>query len=125
METVALISGGKDSIFSIIHSQANGYIVVALANLHPPAREALRDDLDLSREDENDDMNSFMYQTVGHNVLQHYSAILGIPLYRAAITGSSQNQDLSYHHRHPKGSESDETEDLFGLLQRVKLKHPN
>jgi len=32
---IALVSGGKDSFFSLLHCAANGHRVVALANLHP------------------------------------------------------------------------------------------
>lgn len=35
MRVVALISGGKDSIFSIMQCIAAGHEVVALANLYP------------------------------------------------------------------------------------------
>ncbi|KAF3934954.1 hypothetical protein ABW19_dt0208680 [Dactylella cylindrospora] len=115
--TVALISGGKDSFFSLLHSNANGFRVIALANLHPPLPPPSPDPQTTS-----DDLNSFMYQTVGHNVLPHYSTILGIPLYRAAITGSSINQELSYH---PSAEDPrDEIEDLYELLKKVKEAHP-
>ena len=36
LNVVCLISGGKDSLFSILHCKKNGHNVVALANLHPP-----------------------------------------------------------------------------------------
>lgn len=72
-----------------------------------------------------------MYQTVGHTVLPHYSSILNIPLYRTAITGSSVNQDLSYHpsatnsvNGSKKDEEEDEIENLYALLHSIKLKHP-
>ena len=58
LNVIALISGGKDSLFSILHCQANGHTVVALANLHPAPS---------SNDDE--DINSYMYQTVGHSVI--------------------------------------------------------
>ncbi|KAF3924823.1 hypothetical protein ABW21_db0202855 [Orbilia brochopaga] len=115
--TVALISGGKDSFFSLLHSNANGFKVVALANLYPliPPQN--------HEQSTSDDLNSFMYQTVGHNILHHYSTILEIPLYRAPITGTSINQDLSYY---PKATtdQKDETEDLYALLSSIKQEHP-
>ncbi|KAK6519451.1 hypothetical protein TWF281_003285 [Arthrobotrys megalospora] len=124
--TVALISGGKDSFFSLLHSNANGFHVIALANLHPPVPSSQTSD-----NDDSDDLNSFMYQTVGHTVLPHYASILGIPLYRAPITGSSVNQDLSYHpsttnsnSESGKSEEEDEIENLYALLHSIKLKHP-
>ncbi|XXG93916.1 hypothetical protein Hte_000166 [Hypoxylon texense] len=40
LNVVALVSGGKDSFYSILHCLANGHRVVALANLHPPASAA-------------------------------------------------------------------------------------
>ncbi|EGX51741.1 hypothetical protein AOL_s00043g760 [Orbilia oligospora ATCC 24927] len=127
--TVALISGGKDSFFSLLHSNANGFQVIALANLHPPVVSSSQ----TSDHDDSDDLNSFMYQTVGHTVLPHYSSILNIPLYRAAITGSSVNQDLSYHPnatasvnggKQEENEEVDEIENLYDLLHSIKLKHP-
>ncbi|KAK6348536.1 hypothetical protein TWF718_006324 [Orbilia javanica] len=124
--TVALISGGKDSFFSLLHSNANNFKVIALANLHPPALPS-----ETSDHADSDDLNSFMYQTVGHTVLPHYSSILNIPLYRAAITGSSVNQDLSYHPSATgsadgakKNEEEDEIENLYALLHSIKIKHP-
>ena len=36
MRVVALVSGGKDSFYSIIECNRLGHEVVALANLHPP-----------------------------------------------------------------------------------------
>ncbi|KAF3126981.1 hypothetical protein TWF703_010272 [Orbilia oligospora] len=127
--TVALISGGKDSFFSLLHSNANGFQVIALANLHPPVFSSSQ----TSDHDDSDDLNSFMYQTVGHTVLPHYSSILNIPLYRTAITGSSVNQDLSYHpnatasvdgDKREGNEEVDEIENLYDLLHSIKLKHP-
>jgi diphthine-ammonia ligase len=46
LNVVALISGGKDSLFSILHCQANGHNVVALANLHPADAADGNEDID-------------------------------------------------------------------------------
>ena len=56
MKVVALISGGKDSIYSIMEVTALGHDVVALANLHP---------VNLSVQE----IDSFCFQTVGHQVI--------------------------------------------------------
>ena len=94
LQVVALISGGKDSLFSLSHCLQNGHRIVALANLHPPARPT-RPNHDASgsasipEEDEEQDMNSFMYQTVGHQVIPWYADALGLPLYRREIQGSA------------------------------------
>jgi hypothetical protein len=57
LNVIALVSGGKDSFFSILHCLANGHRLVALANLHPP-------------EGGDEDINSFMYQTVGASLIE-------------------------------------------------------
>jgi len=38
MKVVALISGGKDSCFNMMHCVANGHQIVALANLKPQSK---------------------------------------------------------------------------------------
>jgi len=133
MDVIALISGGKDSFFSLLHCIKNGHRIVALANLHPPAPDTFSDpevttwlpaeDLDkpipLSTNVENDELDSFMYQTIGHNLLPYYATALNLPLYRTPIVGGSVNQDLSY-----KLEKKDETEDLHRLLEYVQKKHP-
>src|SRR5437762_3271224 len=89
LNVVALVSGGKDSLYSIIHCIQNGHTVVALANLYPlsvtkadgSARVAGYGDGD----GDGDDLNSFMYQTVGHSVIPLYASALNLPLYRRAI----------------------------------------
>nr|POE63577.1 diphthine--ammonia ligase [Quercus suber] len=112
LKVVALISGGKDSLFSILHCLANGHDVVALANLHPPLS---------SGEDAVDDLDSFMYQTIGHVVIPLYSHALQLPLYRQEIAGTAVNQSKSYG---PSSEEEDETESLQPLLRKVKSAHP-
>ncbi|TLD39278.1 adenine nucleotide alpha hydrolases-like protein [Venturia nashicola] len=120
LNVIALISGGKDSFFSILHCQANGHQVIALANLYP----------EISREDsENEDIDSFMYQTVGHSVVPIYAEALGIPLYRQKILGGSGSMERDYALATTDGDEEaqeeDETESLVPLLKRVKEAHPD
>jgi diphthine-ammonia ligase len=111
LNVVALISGGKDSFFSILHCQANGHTVVALANLHPPHGP---------QDQHVQDMDSFMYQTIGHGVIPLYEQALGLPLYRQEILGSATVQDKNYA---PLDA-GDETESLLPLLRRVLAAHP-
>lgn len=176
LSVIALISGGKDSFYSILHCQANGHRVVALANLYPssgtveeeedeekkrekktaariaqyqtksrtqpqPQRQSqsrsrassssssLSSRLPLSpsqqQADHNEsssvpqrqvpssrlepaswsdgdedggetDLNSFMYQTVGHQVIPLYARATGLPLHRQPIVGTAVHHGLSY-----------------------------
>ncbi|KAK9469594.1 hypothetical protein V1512DRAFT_13141 [Lipomyces arxii] len=113
MKTVALVSGGKDSCYNMMHCIRNEHEIVALANLHPPGAS---DDSDTVLHE----MDSFMYQTVGHTVLGLYSECLGVPMYRGEITGKPVDSNLEY-----AKAVADETEDLFSLLLNVKQQIPD
>ncbi|MBE7180272.1 MAG: diphthine--ammonia ligase, partial [Terriglobus roseus] len=118
LNVIALISGGKDSLFSILHCIANGHKVVALANLYPAAAD-----------DQNEDIDSYMYQTVGHSAIPLYEAALGIPIYRQPIAGSAVDHARDYrgpgsHEADDDDDDADETESLLPLLRRVKAAHP-
>jgi diphthine-ammonia ligase len=143
-EAVALISGGKDSLLALYHAIANGYNIVALGNLHPPtaasASDATTDDSGTSiylpapsltgstaailgpAAQHSDELDSYMYQTIGHTVLPLYAQCLNLPLYRRPITGGSVNKSLDYV---VTAGEADETEDLTLLLQSIRKAHPN
>ncbi|KAG2444776.1 hypothetical protein HXX76_001519 [Chlamydomonas incerta] len=84
----------------------HGHDVVALANLLP--EESAPDELD-----------SFCFQTVGHQLVAAYSACMGLPLFRKRISGTSALQDLGY-----TPTDGDEVEDLFQLLSYVKESVP-
>lgn len=107
MKFVALVSGGKDSFYNILQCQQNGHELVALANLYPA---------DVSK----DEIDSFMFQTVGHPVIDYYQECVGVPLYKQAITGSSANVALEY-----VPTPHDEIEDLYKLLKLVQDAHPD
>ncbi|WIA29375.1 hypothetical protein OEZ86_011879 [Tetradesmus obliquus] len=107
MKVVALVSGGKDSCFSMHLCGLHGHQVVALANLLPP-------------DSNTDELDSYMYQTVGHQLVAAYAACTGLPLYRRRIHGASTAQGLSY-----SCTAGDEVEDLTALLAFVKERHPD
>ncbi|KAK4170114.1 hypothetical protein QBC43DRAFT_559 [Cladorrhinum sp. PSN259] len=183
LNVIALISGGKDSFFSLLHCRANGHRVVALANLHPavPSRTpaaattpsagttaitadpasaaaisapvlastspdadrvqgvpvgavggAPGNEADEAQDEDGHDLNSFMYQTVGHQVIPLYAEATGIPLYRRAIAGGASQHGKDYSHYGAANTgvgpestaEEDETESMFHVLQAVKAAHP-
>ncbi|KAM0750899.1 hypothetical protein T439DRAFT_325947 [Meredithblackwellia eburnea MCA 4105] len=115
MKVVALLSGGKDSVFNLLHCIANDHEPIALASLGPPLGQ--------------DEMDSYMYQTVGHSGLSCIAEALGLPLLTETIRGKAINVGGEYGSREALvlGSEAeaeDETEDLFRLLKGVKDKLP-
>lgn len=108
MKVLGLISGGKDSCYNLILCQQYGHEIVALGNLHPPPSTP------------EDDLNSWMFQTVGHDLIEAYSRCTGLPLYRTPITGSPLNLALNY-----TSTTGDEVEDLFRLISFVKSEIPD
>ncbi|CDH10471.1 related to Putative ribonuclease YLR143W [Zygosaccharomyces bailii ISA1307] len=108
MKFVALVSGGKDSFFNVLHCLKQGHELVALANLHPA---------DKSQQE----LDSYMFQTVGHDIVPLYSQCTGLPLFRKEIKpAGSINVDLNY-----RPTVNDEIEDLYQLLFEVHKKIPD
>lgn len=101
MRVVALISGGKDSCYNMMQCVQQGHTIVALANLKPRG--------------EVDELDSYMYQTVGHNAIDLYAEAMDLPLYRGTIQGSSVDQGKVYTE-----NQGDEVEDLYKLLKNIK-----
>ena len=89
MKVVALISGGKDSTFSMMQTIKYGHTLVALANLYPPPTKKATVDTD--------ELDSYMFQTVGHSVVEAYEQCLELPLFRRALTGSSKSLGLWFY----------------------------
>ena len=100
MKVVALISGGKDSCYNMLQCVAHGHEIVALANLKPPQNT--------------DEMDSYMYQTVGNDAIELYSEAMGLPLFQRTIRGSPVEQGKDYNI-----NKNDEVEDLYELLKDV------
>ncbi|KAI4477310.1 hypothetical protein M0804_012900 [Polistes exclamans] len=100
MKVVALLSGGKDSCFNMMQCIAAGHDVVAIANLYPVGK---------------DELDSFMFQTVGHQGVDYIAKAMGLPIYREPTFGRSKMQEKLYY-----PTEDDEVEDLFRLLSKVK-----
>ncbi|KMS93440.1 hypothetical protein BVRB_031460, partial [Beta vulgaris subsp. vulgaris] len=107
MKVAALVSGGKDSVFAMIECVRNGHEIVCLGNLHPEDQQI-------------HELDSYCFQTVGHNVVPALSECMDLPMYRRPIQGTAVCQSLDYD-RH----DDDEVEDLFLLLSEVKTKHPD
>nr|XP_034189811.1 diphthine--ammonia ligase isoform X3 [Osmia lignaria] len=100
MRVVALVSGGKDSCFNMMQCIAAGHDIVALANLYPVGK---------------DELDSFMFQTVGYQGVEYIAEAIGLPMYREPTFGRSRMQEKYYY-----PTENDEVEDLFRLLSKVK-----
>lgn len=102
MNVVALLSGGKDSLYNLYLAEKEGHKTVAIANLKPPG--------------EKDELDSYMYQTVGHQAIEWIAQALEKPLFRAEITGTTKNKDLEYE----GCDDDDEVEQLYCLLKKIQ-----
>lgn len=71
------------TLFTPVHTHPLAQQIVALANLLPV-------------EEEVEELDSYMYQTVGHGAVACYAAAAGLPLYRRAILGGSKRTELVY-----------------------------
>ncbi|CAH1106414.1 unnamed protein product [Psylliodes chrysocephalus] len=100
MKVVALISGGKDSTFNMMQCIAADHEIVALANLVPHSKT---------------EIDSFMYQSVGHEAIDLIAAAMDLPLYKRETMGISNERGKVY-----TPSDSDEVEDLYVLLKQIK-----
>ncbi|EJS42701.1 YLR143W [Saccharomyces arboricola H-6] len=108
MKFLALISGGKDSFYNIFHCLKNNHELIALGNLYP-------------KESEKQELDSFMFQTVGHDLIDYYPKCIGVPLFRRSILrDTSKNVELNY-----TATQDDEIEELYELLKSVKDQIPD
>ncbi|KAI0600836.1 hypothetical protein F4775DRAFT_507478 [Biscogniauxia sp. FL1348] len=156
LDVIALVSGGKDSFFSLLHCLANGHRVVALANLYPPVPAvtagvehneagatsdgqnpsgaaiqqhgsswgAGADGDHASFEDEAEeetDLNSFMYQTVGHQVIPLYAQATGLPLFRQPIVGTAVHHGISYQNPYDRQPSSQQSVAVPGSAEAAGL----
>ena len=64
-----------------------------------------------------DELDSYMYQSVGHEVIELFAEAMELPLYRAEIKGNAQTTEKEYH----QATQGDEVEDLYHLLCQVKV----
>ena len=117
MKVIALISGGKDSTFNMMECVKNGHEIVALVNLRPPNSQSV---LNEQAKGENtelvQELDSYMYQSVGNEIIESYAECMELPLYRASITGQVINTNLEYE----PSNERDEVEDLYRILKTAK-----
>ncbi|TRY52046.1 Diphthamide synthase [Cryptosporidium tyzzeri] len=104
-KVVGLISGGKDSIFNLLCCKSLGFEILALANLTP---------------EDIVEIDSYMYQSVGKELVPLISKCMEVPLIRKSISGKAINQEMNYI-----TTQGDEVEDLFELLKNVKERFPD
>lgn len=122
MKYVALLSGGKDSCFNLLHCENNGHSLVAAATLGPEQGKGLKISNAHWQLNRTDELDSYLYQTVGQDAIQLVADALGVPLYRRVITGKAVEQGSEYGPRDAStGIQGDETEDLYALLSIVKV----
>ena len=100
MRIIGLISGGKDSTYSMYLCAKTGHQLVGLANLLPESAK---------------EEDSYMYQTVGHEFIDLYAEAMNLPLFRRTIAGKPIVIEMEYN-KHM----DDEVEDLFQLLSDIK-----
>ncbi|XP_020849526.1 diphthine--ammonia ligase isoform X3 [Phascolarctos cinereus] len=100
-----------------------GHQIVALANLRPAKNQGAGHYArgwgckDKNETVGSDELDSYMYQTVGHQAIELFAEAMGLPLYRQTIKGTSVETGRIYTR-----CEGDEVEDLYELLKYVKEK---
>lgn len=71
-----------------------------------------------------EEIDSYLYQTVGQDAIEFVAKALDVPLYRRTISGVAIQQGSEYGSREASAQSAivgDETEDLFELLSEVKV----
>ena len=105
MKFAGLISGGKDSIYSIQTLINQGHTLVCVGNVAPPTKYK--------------EMDSYMYQSAGNEIIPLIAECLGVPFYQVITSGNAVTKDLEYSE-----TKNDEVEDLFRLMEKMKKNHP-
>ncbi len=137
MKYVALVSGGKDSFYSIMECIRNGHELLACAHLSP-RRQEQKDTFATVEEEEEE---SYMYQTAASEAIPTLvEECLGVPLVIRQCVGRSKNTSLVYDHGVKQETDGDgdgdydgdgdndiedEVEDLYELLIQVKRQFPS
>ncbi|KAI3657469.1 hypothetical protein MP638_002732 [Amoeboaphelidium occidentale] len=104
----ALISGGKDSVFNVLHCIANGHDIACLLNLYPTNNT-------------DEDVDSWMYQTVGSSMVPVIADCMRLPLMRAVLrTDSKSNTSATYNESIGQADKEEEVEDLYILIKNAK-----
>ncbi|CAH8666672.1 unnamed protein product [Schistosoma curassoni] len=109
MKFVALVSGGKDSIYNIMECIVHGHSLVALVNLCPPRCG-----------DKTSEIDSYMYQSVGSEAIGYISSALKVPLYQTELRRVSHCRRMLY-----RQCSNDEVEDLYDILCKVLSEIPD
>lgn len=118
MKFIALVSGGKDSIYATLQAIENGHELVCCAHLAPSSASSAH----------NLDDESYMYQTAGSEAVRvQVEECMGVPFYVREIHGRSKNTALVYDNNSDEedgsSSDDDEVEDLYLLLNEIQSKH--
>ncbi|ELQ76250.1 Rossmann-like alpha/beta/alpha sandwich fold containing protein [Trachipleistophora hominis] len=96
---VGLISGGKDSFYTIELLKQKEYNLVALVYI------------------KSTDIDSYMYQTVGHEMIPFYRQVLDVPIYIIETNRKAINTDKEYVH-----TLNDEVEVIYDHLYELQKK---
>ncbi|CDJ29674.1 uncharacterized protein EMH_0023800 [Eimeria mitis] len=104
---VALVSGGKDSVYAIECARRVGFSIRAVATLLP--------------RDNAVETDSYMYQSVGTSLGAAIAECLGVPHYSAHVKGRPVNTETL----ECTFQDDDELYDLQTLLERVKKANPD
>lgn len=92
MKFLGLVSGGKDSMYAVCKLIDEGHHLVGLLYVYC----------------ETSTIDSFMFQTVGKEIIRNYGACMGVPLFLHNTKCMALNKELEYG-----PVEHDEVEDLF------------
>lgn len=103
MKFVALLSGGKDSLYAAGKAIQMGHEMVCVANLYSQ-----------------DEQDSYMFQCAGTLFVPAIAKALNKPLISRKLTGKSVMKEAAY-----TKTEGDEIEDLYELILEAKCRFPD
>lgn len=94
---VGLVSGGKDSFYTIELLKQQNYNLIALIYI------------------KSGEIDSYMYQTVGHEMIPYYKQVLDVPIYIFDTDKKAINQDKEYAF-----TRDDEVEVIYSNLKDLQ-----